>query len=76
MKQCTGFTAQFDEFLRNTALQVTCSAEDTLAVHLRLTDKVDEEAKANALLTNESVVIHVRPGDSSRRLIAGDYIRW
>ena len=47
----------------------------TMAVHLRLTDKVHDEAKENATLSNEMVVIQVRPRESSRRIIAGDYIK-
>ena len=76
MTECTGFSVTFKLYLAVKAAQLALVPTATMAVHLRLTDKVHDEAKENAMMSNEMVVIHVRPRESSRRLIAGDYIRW
>ena len=56
LKQCTGLTPEFTQLLAAEAKQIGMDGSATLAVHLRLTDKLHSEAKENADLSNETIV--------------------
>ena len=56
VKQCTGLAPPFQESLADEARKIGMDGNTTLAVHLRLTDKVHDEAKENATLSNDMVV--------------------
>ena len=55
MKGCTDFSQSFIDILVAEALKIGMDGNATLAVHLRLTDKVHDESKENAGLSNEMV---------------------
>ena len=62
MKQCTDFTPKFKKLLEDEAVKLGMDDNDdnaTLSVHLRLTDKIHDEAKENATLSNETIVLKV-----------------
>ena len=60
VKQFTGFTLSFQQLLADEAMQINMDGNGTLAVHLRLTDKVHNEAKENGTLSNEMVVSKIK----------------
>ena len=56
LNHCTQLTIPFQRFLWVTAVNIGLTGNAILAVHLRLTDKVQDEAKENATLSNEAIV--------------------
>ena len=55
VKGFTDFSQSFKDVLVAEALKIGMDGNATLAVHLRLTDKVHDESKENAGLSNEMV---------------------